>query len=216
MTYPQAPWKLKGHGFLTLHWIDIDRVRLLIPEHLQIFSFFPGKTLGGVYIGSYEDGSTLRYNELIAVPALIHHRGKIGVWISHIYVDHPDSVAGGRTIWGLPKEMAEFKWDSASSAPVSSASVSSISIQQGDRPLCCLQSHWSLPGIAHPVQAPAFSLLNSQLMRFSGQGKLKWHGAGIDLQIPSESPIADLGLEQPWISVLLSSLDLSIDSPSPV
>jgi acetoacetate decarboxylase len=25
-------------------------------------------------------------------------------------VDNPDSVAGGREIWGLPKELAEFSW----------------------------------------------------------------------------------------------------------
>ncbi len=153
MTYPQAPWKLKGHGFLALHWVDIDRVRPFIPQHLQIFSFFPGKTLGGVFIGSYEDGSTLRYSELIAVPALIHYQGKIGTWISHIYVDNPDSVAGGRAIWGLPKEMAQFEWETPSS----------VTVQQGDRPLCNFRSHWNLSGIEHPIQVPAFSLLNSQL-----------------------------------------------------
>lgn len=204
MTYPQAPWKLKGHGFLTLHWVDIDRVRPFIPQQLQIFSLFPGKTLGGVYVGSYEDGSTLRYSELIGVPALIHYQGKIGAWISHIYVDNPDSVAGGRAIWGLPKEIAQFKWETPSS----------VSVQQGDRPLCSLRSHWNLAGIEHPIQVPAFSLLNSQLAQFSGQGNLKWHGAGIDVQIPAQSPLSHLELGHPFATLLLSSLDLSVNSPS--
>lgn len=204
MTYPQAPWKLKGHGFLSLHWVEIDRVRPLIPKNLQIFSFFPGKTLGGVYVGSYEDGSTLRYSELIGVPALIHHQGKIGAWISHIYVDNPDSMAGGRDIWGLPKEMAQFEWETASS----------VTVQQGDRPLCRLRSHWNLSGIEHPIQIPAFSLLNAQLVQFNGQGNLKWHWAGVDVNIPADSPIADLGLGQPWATILLSSLDLGIPAPS--
>jgi acetoacetate decarboxylase len=202
--YPQAPWKLKGHGFLTLHWVDIDRVRPFVPSHLRIFSFFPGKTLGGAYVGAYGDGSTLQYSELISVPALIYHQGKIGTWISHIYVDNPDSMAGGRAIWGLPKEIAQFEWETASS----------VTVKQGDRPLCNLRSHWNLSGLEHPVQIPAFSLPNSQLMQFSGQGSLKWHWAGIDLKIPIESPIADLGLGQPWLTILLSSLNLNVNSPS--
>jgi len=206
MNYPPAPWQLKGRGFLTLYWVEIDRVRPLIPKQLQIFSFFPGKTLGGVYVGSYEDGSTLRYSELIGVAALIYHRGKIGAWISHIYVDNPDSVAGGRAIWGLPKEIAQFEWESKASA---------VTVKQGDRPLCHLQSYWQLPGIEHPVQVPAHSLLNSQLVHFNGQGKLKWHWAGVDIQIPAESAIADLGLGQPWLTVLLSSLALSVNAPQP-
>lgn len=206
MTHPQPPWKLKGYGFLVLHWVDIDRVRPLIPQHLQIFSFFPGKTLGGVYVGLYEEGSTLRYSELIAVPALIYHQGKIGAWISHIYVDNPDSMAGGRTLWGLPKEMAQFEWETPSS----------VTIKQGDRLLCNLRSHWNLAGIEHPIQVPAFSLLNSQLVQFSGQGNLKWHWAGVDVKIPTESPIADLGMGQPWITIRLSSLDLTVNSPSAV
>lgn len=204
MTYPQAPWQLKGYGFLSLHWVDIDRVRHAIPNHLQIFSFLPGKTLGGVYVGAYGDGSTLRYSELIGVPALIHYQGKIGAWISHIYVDNPDSRAGGQAIWGLPKEMAEFGWETPSS----------VTVQQGDRPLCQLKSHWNLAGLEHPIQVPAFSLLNSQLVQFSGQGDLTWHWAGIDVKIPPESPIADLGLGQPWATIRLSSLNLSVPAPS--
>lgn len=206
MTYPQAPWKLKGYGFLALHWVEIARVRPLIPQQLKIFSPFPGKTLGGVYVGAYEDGSTLRYSELIAVPALVYDQGKIGAWISHIYVDNPDSVAGGRTIWGLPKEIAHFEWETPSS----------VAVRQGDRSLCRLKSHWNLSGVEHPIQIPAFSLMNSQLVQFSGQGNLKWHWAGVDVQIPTESPIAELGLGQPWITILLSSLDLNVNSPSVV
>jgi acetoacetate decarboxylase len=204
MPHPPAPWRLQGYGLLTLHFVDIDRVRTLVPAHLQIFSCFPGKTLGCVYVGRYEADSTLHYSELIVVPALIHHQGKLGVWISHIYVDDPDSIAGGREIWGLPKEMAEFVWKDETV----------VSVSQGDRPLCGLRSSWQLPGIEHPIQAPAFTLVNQQLSLFSGKGKVRWQGAGVELQIPARSPLPDLG--RAWGAVRLSALDLRVESPAKV
>jgi acetoacetate decarboxylase len=45
----------------------------------------------------------LEYNELIIIAAVLGYKGKFGAWISHIYVDNPDSVAGGREIWGYLK-----------------------------------------------------------------------------------------------------------------
>jgi acetoacetate decarboxylase len=200
MSYPPAPWRLQGYGLQTLHLMDIDRVRHLVPAHLQIFSCLPGKTLGSLYVGRYEAESTLNYSELIVVPALIHNQGKVGVWISHIYVDNPDSIVGGREIWGLPKEMAEFGWEDKKAI-----------VRQGDRLLCELRSSWQLPGIEHLIQVPAFSLVNQQLSAFSGKGKVKWQGAGVDLQIPAESPLPDLG--RAWGAVRLSALDLQVESP---
>ncbi len=69
------------------------------------------KTLGGVYLSYYGSGSALEYSELIIIGAIAGYQGKFGGWVTHIYVDNPDSVAGGREIWGLPKELAEFSWE---------------------------------------------------------------------------------------------------------
>jgi acetoacetate decarboxylase len=201
MSYPAAPWRLKGYGLQTLHLVDIDRIRHLVPVHLQIFSCFPGKTLGSIYIGRYEAESTLHYSELIAVPALIHHHGKLGVWISHIYVDNPDSVAGGREIWGLPKQMAEFHWEG----------TTAVVVKQDDRPFCQMRSSWQLPEIGHPIQVPAFSFVNHQLSQFSGKGEVRWRGGGVDLQIPGESQLKDLG--EPFGAIQLSALDLRVEPP---
>jgi acetoacetate decarboxylase len=207
MTYPLAPWQLKGYGFLALYWIDIKHVRSAIPQRLQICTPLPGKTIGCVYVGIYEEGSTLQYGELIVASALVIDSGKVGAWISHICVDNPDSQAGGREIWGLPKEMAQFELQLEGVDPF-------IQVTQADRLLCRFQSHWHLPGIAIPIQVPAFSLLNSQLVHFKGAGTIKWHWAGIDVDILPESPIAELGLGQPFMTVLLSSIDLSVEAPT--
>ena len=75
MPYPQSPWTLKGYAFQTLHLLDIDRVRPLIPPELNIISVFPGKTLGGVYLSYYGQGSVLEYSELIVIAAFLNYKG---------------------------------------------------------------------------------------------------------------------------------------------
>jgi acetoacetate decarboxylase len=106
MAYPSAPWTLRGFAFQTVQPLDIDRVRPSVPSDLEIVSIFPGKTLGGIYVSSYGSTSTLQYSELIVVSALVRQGARLGAWISHIYVDNPDSVAGGRDIWSLASRTA--------------------------------------------------------------------------------------------------------------
>ncbi len=207
MTYPKAPWKLQGYGFQTLHGLDIDRVCSLIPSSLELVPVLPQKTLGGVYVASYKAGSTIIYNELIVVSAIVYCKGKVGAWISHIYVDHPASIEGGREIWGLPKEFAHFTWDQTSHHP-------SVQITQGDQVLCTLncKDHWF--GLLQPVFVPCLSTLHSNLITFEGQGSVKWHIANIDLDIPSQSHFAWLNMGRPGLSFYLRPLHLVANMPS--
>jgi hypothetical protein len=205
MSYPAAPWILEGFSLQTLHLLDIERVRPFIPSELNIVSVLPGKTVGGVYVASYGAGSSLEYNELIVVSALLQRGTKIGGWVSHIYVDNPDSVAGGREIWGLPKQLAQFTWNVGK--------MPSVQVKQDDQPLCTLSSNWQLPGWQQPLSGPVFSLLKSQLLQFTGQGTLKLHLAGVDLVISSTSPLADLNLGRPWLGFYCEPIHLSVNAP---
>jgi hypothetical protein len=56
---------------------------------------------GGAMLANYA-GGTLAYHELIVF--------RPGVKVAHIYVDSPESMRGGREIWKLPKELAEFTY----------------------------------------------------------------------------------------------------------
>lgn len=59
MTYPSAPWTLKGYAVQTLQLVDSAQARSFVPPDLDIISVLPGKTLGGVYLTSYRPGSVL-------------------------------------------------------------------------------------------------------------------------------------------------------------
>lgn len=208
MTYPSAPWHLKGQGILTVNSLDIDRVRPLIPAQLNIIPVLPGQTLGGVYVAQYSSGSTLEYNELIVVSGIVRYSNRVGFWISHIYVDNPDSVAGGREIWGLPKQLAQFNWNFQNQPQVD--------IYENDRHLCSLRCQWRSPGLQIPVGAPAFGMIDGNLLAFQAHGKINLHLSGIDLNIPSASSFAQLNLKQPLISFYGNPLAVTIQHPSMV
>ncbi|HLV80432.1 MAG TPA: acetoacetate decarboxylase family protein, partial [Chthonomonadaceae bacterium] len=127
--YPAPPWHLQGAAFPMLQVVDSRRARLFVPYGLKIVSLWPGKTLGGLILASYGPGSDLEYNELIAFPALVRRGLKWGVWISHIYVDDDNSLLGGREIWGLPKQWAEFTREEPGR----------IIVRKGEEVLCALE-----------------------------------------------------------------------------
>ncbi len=205
MVYPPAHWQLKGYAIQTLHLLDIERARLFVPPALDIIAIWPGKTLGGVYLARYGSGSALEYHELIAIAGLVRHGDQWGGWVSDIYVDHPDSVAGGREIWGLPKELAQFEWQS-----------DRIIVRQGNTRLC--QLSYNPQGFSFPLhlKAPVLSIHHSQLLRFFGEfdSRLRWISG--NLEIPAESAFSKLGFSQPWLTFFCEHLNLVAGAPDGV
>lgn len=206
MAYPQAPWTLQGFAFQTLHLLDTNKVRPLIPSELEIISVFPGKTLGGVYLSYYRPSSVLEYSELIVIPAVVGYKGKLGGWVSHIYVDNPDSVAGGREIWGLPKELAEFTWQKENR----------VTVRQGNRLLCNLNYNKQGFGWRQWLAASGFSTSGSNLLVFPTEVETRLGFVSSKLEIPAESPFARLNIGQPLLTVHCDEVDLKVGAPEVV
>src|SRR5690349_21774012 len=111
LSYPPAPWRLRGASVQSLRLVRVEQAHRFVPAGVRIVPVVPRRTLAAMYCARYEAGSTLQYSELAMAPALVRTRGKIGFWISHLYVDNPVSVAGGRETWHLPKQLAAFHWN---------------------------------------------------------------------------------------------------------
>ncbi|MEU7226562.1 acetoacetate decarboxylase family protein [Streptomyces chrestomyceticus] len=62
-----------------------------------------------VFVIRYREG-TLRYDELIVGTPARHGR-RAGLYVHWIWVDDERSLRGGRRIWGVPKQLAEFRWE---------------------------------------------------------------------------------------------------------
>ena len=206
MTYPPAPWKLQGYAIETFHLVDIEKARTFVPKELEIVSFLPGKTLAQVYLSSYESDSILTYNELIVASAFVRYAGKIGAWISHIYVDNEDSVAGGREIWSLPKELAQFSWEN-----------NSVSVSKNDSLMCHLnyQKAWFSFSSwwRNKLTGNVISGLGSEILFFQSQFEGKLELLKGNLKIPVDSPFAPLNLGKPLLTMKLNQLNLVAGIP---
>lgn len=205
MPYPQAPWTLQGYAFQTLQLLDIDRVRHLIPSELNIISVFPGKTLGGVYLSYYGSGSVLEYSELIVIAAFLSHKGKFGGWVSHIYVDNPDSVAGGREVWGLPKEMADFSWCG-----------DRVTVTQANQTLCTFKYNRQGFGLQQRLGASSFSSMGEDLFLFPAELESRLGLVSSQLEILPESPFSSLNIGQPLLTVHADNMRLKVGAPQVV
>ena len=109
--YPPAPWQMVGQMWLSLFKLGepVDALR-------------PAGLYGAAFV-SYEPGSPLTYSELLVarpVPAPAGGGKGRRVSITDIWVDSPASVAGGRELWAIPKDLCDFELESSRRGPLSS------------------------------------------------------------------------------------------------
>ncbi len=205
MTYPPSPWQLQGQAFVTLQPIAAPQAQPLVPQGLELVQVWPDKTLGGLYLARYESGSTLQYHELIVVGGLVRRGLQFGPWVSHIYVDNVDSLAGGREIWGLPKELATFDWQ-----------LPQIQVRQGNTVLCTFTSEWESWSLPQQFTGTGFGCRDRHLISFSAnlRGQLAWSRARIS--IPQASPFRWLEVDRPWLNIGVKGLQLVVNVPQEI
>ncbi len=143
----------------------------------------------------YEPGSVLSYDELLV--AVVTRRGlKPVTTIPQIWVDSPASVAGGRTLWGIPKHLATFEqsWGPTitGAATADGVPIAAVRATQGLR----------LPGWRR-VPLPNAHRLDGRTTFADVQALGRLHLARADWQIPADSPLA-------WITRGEASLSLAL------
>jgi hypothetical protein len=104
--YPPAPWQLQGQAHFHVLVVRAER----LPPTPDGFRPLVLGGRGLVVVGwlDYRGGSVLRYGELLAA-VVGRWSGGLTATVTHMWVDSPASRAGGRELWGYPKELAEFE-----------------------------------------------------------------------------------------------------------
>lgn len=164
INYPEAPWTLDGKGIQAVFLTKIRKIKHLIPTDLTPVTVFPGYTLTMISAGNYTKKSSLIYNEMIVCPALVKNNDKVGFWISHIYVDNIQSQKGGKDIWKLNKELADFEWKNE---------CKSLKIKQQNKCLIDIDLSHTIY-LPHPnLNIRAYSSTNEWLSSFKGSTQMK-------------------------------------------
>lgn len=209
--YPAAPWGLRGWAAMTLQPVDLTAARRLAPPQLRPVPVFPGKALGGLYVASYESGSTLVYHELVVVAAFATADGRIGAWIPLIYVDDAHSLAGGQAIWSLPKELARFRIDD-------DGGRRSVRVTQGATTLCEIGFRARGPALPVPLPfpLPGFGNAGGAARFFLGRLRGPVAFAHVDVMVPPDSPLAPYGLDRPRLGFTFARLNLRVSAPRPL
>lgn len=139
---PAAPWFLQGDACLSL-W-RVPTAVLPPPPASTRYVRIAGQALLVTAWVRYGPGGTLTYGEL-AVAALVQGSGVPGpaCTVPYIWVDDATAAAGGRQLWGIPKELAAFEGELTPSKD-----GIAVRATTGDSPLASMTMapRWALPG----------------------------------------------------------------------
>jgi acetoacetate decarboxylase len=175
VSHPAPPWRLQGE-------------LVLVPALVR------PRALGGVMLADYRAG-TLRYHELIVFSRATAR----GMVVSHIYVDSEESLRGGRAVWGLPKELAEFEL-----AP------GTFTARQRGQVLLSARIRRRRGRIPLLIPAPVVSEAGATL----GRAWVRAAPALVTLDVPAASPFASLGLAGTHIALAGDDLRLTMPAPA--
>lgn len=109
--YPAPPWATHGEARFLAYRVDASRLRP--PEGLELDTRLGG-SVGILGYVDYRPPSPLVYREILWMPGRVRARAPDGAvvrgwWVAKMLVDHPASLAAGREIWALPKQLARFE-----------------------------------------------------------------------------------------------------------
>ena len=177
VAYPPEPWRLAGQLHASVFRVPTDDLPASQPPGTR-----PVLIGGhGIVIAAwvrYEAGSVLRYRELLCT-VLVRDGGRIRPTISHIWVDSEASRRGGRELWGIPKQLAEFPgWSDRFVATDSDGEIATATIRARWRSpirlpyrFCVVQTHRGR-ALASSVRGTAFVQLSQLRWRIREDGPL--------------------------------------------
>lgn len=149
-TYPAPPWRATGQLWMAA---TAAADPLPVPPDLN-----PVGDPRRLIIALARFNGTLCYNEF-AVGSLVRRGGRVGLWCHRIWVDDAASLWGGRQLWGIPKELAQFDWDGSTVSVTSGARLmASFSLGPAGR---------RLPPL--PVPVTGFGLAGDRRMFLPGR-----------------------------------------------
>ena len=110
--FPPEPWDLRGQLHASVFLVPVAAFppgELELPPGWSLVRLRGSAVVGAAWV-VYEPGGVLAYRELMAT-VLVRRGLHLAPHILRIWVDSEASRAGGRALWAIPKELADFEID---------------------------------------------------------------------------------------------------------
>ena len=111
--YPPQPWDLRGQLHASVFLVPIAAFAPgeldELPPGWSLVRLGASAVVGAAWV-VYEPNGVLAYRELMAT-VLVRKGRRVTPHIVRIWVDSPASRDGGRALWAIPKELADFEID---------------------------------------------------------------------------------------------------------
>ncbi|GAA4525761.1 acetoacetate decarboxylase family protein [Amycolatopsis samaneae] len=195
--YPPEPWHLAGDAWLSVWRVPLDEIPAL-PEGARPLVWRGHATVVTAWI-DYRPPGQLSYHELLATVAV--HGRRAAASITAIWVDSETSLAGGRALWGIPKDLAAFEFTGGHAFTATAAT--------GDD---WIATAAFTPRLGLPLAVPAafevVQTLDGRPKRSPVVSKARARLASSDWQINPEGPLGHLSGRRPAASAKLTGFAL--------
>lgn len=199
--FPEPPWHLFGTAVVSAWLVPADVLTGHLPPALETAGL-AGRAMVGTAFATYGDGGTLAYNELVTA---IRVRGQspFTVTISHIWVDSEASAIGARTLWSIPKQMAEFDVEV-------NGHVRARALSEG-RPIAGIDFNGRLPFPGRWSRRLTIAQRSDgRLVTSTAQLDTRLSAGTARWTFPGDGPLAFLRGRRPLFSLRLDGLELRI------
>ncbi|MGW3916910.1 acetoacetate decarboxylase family protein [Streptomyces sp. NPDC005070] len=196
--YPEEPWHLAGRMYLSL-WLVPARELPGVADGTRPVTIAGRGAVGAAWV-VYENDSVLHYNELLRA-VLVRDGGRPRVCITDIWVDSAASMAGGRELWGIPKELADFDIDRTVGVQAAAAT------DEGALAGAVFEPGRRLPG-RWPLTYRVTQTLDGALKTSSVRSRSAVRTARARWTAQEDGPLGELGRRPPLFSLALDDFTL--------
>ncbi|MCW2800055.1 MAG: acetoacetate decarboxylase [Aeromicrobium sp.] len=184
--YPPEPWDLHGHAYVGVWLLPRDRTPAPHSPATKVVTIF-GRAIVCAGLFVYEEPSPLTYNEIMST-VLVREGWRLRVSITHIWVDSEASRDGGRALWAIPKDLADF--DVVPHTSYAAQGIGSLAVKRVRR------LPWALPIRFRIAQDREGSLLVSPV-----KGRIRFGRALGRWAFAADGPIGFLAGRKPLLTL---------------
>jgi len=205
--YPPPPWHLHGTLWVSLWQVPEARAPIDTLGDEMVVQAIAGRALVATAFAAYGPKGDLAYGEVLAAMR-IRVRGRTFTHVPRIWVDHPSSIAGARTLWRIPKEAARFRFEEAADGEFAGEAETpegSRFARLGFRPTVRLPGRW--PVWTHIAQRSSEGEEASVVTNVRAWARVTHGRAAWDMK--SDGPLGFLAGLTPMTSLRLHDVTLT-------